>query len=203
MRETILIADNLDSLFVVIKVTLCSHTCKGTSQHFHHFLWSHFNQPVVTVPRAIFWQLSCDFSSPALAFQGRDTSLPGASFAVIKRREKRFFRSFLAQTFFIDFLTSSNIFHIDFFNWLQSLGRRRCFCWVFLGGFVVGFICFRWGFCVCVQKKRQSVPLDTFNVSVFFCSYILVYSIHFLLQAQSFFLENAPPSVLSQRRVVF
>lgn len=89
MWETILIADNLDSLFVVIKVTLCSHTCKGTSQHFHHFLWSHFNQPVVTVPRAIFWQLSCDFSSPALAFQGRATSLPGASFAVIKRREKR------------------------------------------------------------------------------------------------------------------
>lgn len=157
MRETILIADNLDSLFVVIKVTLCSHTCKGTSQHFHHFLWSHFNQPVVTVPRAIFWQLSCDFSSPALAFQGRATSLPGASFAVIKRREKRFFRSFLAQTFFIDFLTSSNIFHIDFFNWLQSLGRRGCFRWGFLGGglwlvlFVLG------GVFVCVFRKKGKV----------------------------------------------
>lgn len=105
------------------------------------------------------------------------------------------------QTFFVDFLTSSNIFHIDFLNWLQSLGRRECFCWGFLGVFGVGFICFGWFLCVCVQKK--SVPLDTLNVSVFFCFYILVYSIHFLLQAQSFFLESAPPSVLSQRRVVF
>lgn len=100
MRETILIVDNLDSLSVVSKVTLCSHTCKGTSQHFPHSLWSHFNQAVVLVPRAVFWQLSCDFISPAVAFQGRATPLPGASFTITIRKENKFFQKLFGANFF-------------------------------------------------------------------------------------------------------
>lgn len=83
MREIILIVDNLESLFTVSKLMLCLHTCKWTSQRFYHLLWSHFNQPVVTVPTAAFLQLSCDFSSPSLAFQEKATSLPGAVVSVL------------------------------------------------------------------------------------------------------------------------
>lgn len=130
MREIILIVDNLDSLFVVSKLTLLLHTCEWTSQHLHRFLWSHFNQPVVVVPMAALWQLSCDFSSPSLAFQERATSLPRCSYFSSNTKGKRGFfppAFWCYQVFFINFLISPNIFHA-FLYWLKSFG-----------GFFVGF----------------------------------------------------------------
>jgi len=156
---------------------------------------------VVTVPRAAFWQLGWDFSS-GLAFQGRATSLPGAVISVPIQGEKLVFSPafWCNQAFFINFLTSPNIFHA-FLIGLKVLGFC-CFSFWFWGVVLFALGVFFWGVCAQIKVKACHWKLLMHLSQSFTTSVSLLYKHR--ESSKSFCLANTSPlSAFSERRVLF